>query len=118
MKVILKRISFLLLYFIMAFSFLLTYAADEQVIIGNILNSILNIVAWFAYAIALGSVIFLGIKYVLSGANERANLKGLLPKYLIGIALIVMCFGIAQAVSNIAGNDTAEEIIGVGANAK
>lgn len=77
-------------------------------------KNIINAVAWFAYAIALGTLIFIGIKYVLSGANEKATIKGMLPKYLIGIALIVCCTTIVQIVVNIAGNDTAEEIIGVG----
>ena len=72
---------------------------------------------WFAYALALGSLIFFGIKYMLSGADEKANLKGMLPKYLIGIVAILFCFTIATFVADIAGNDPAEDIIEVGEEA-
>ena len=90
--------------------------SEDEAVIKSISNSILNALSWFAYIIALGVLIFFGIKYLLAGANEKANLKGMLPKYLIGIALIVLCFTIAKAVANIAGNDQAEDIIAVGEN--
>jgi len=45
----------------------------------------------------------MGIKYVLSGANERARLKGMFFKYLLGIALITMCSTIAGGVAELAG---------------
>ena len=117
MKKSLKFVSFLIICFMLIFSTTFTYASgvDEEVVIKNILNSILSVVSWFAYAIALGVMIFIGIKYVMSGADERANLKGMLPRYLIGMALIVMCFTIASMVADLAGNDTAEEVIDVGA---
>ena len=91
--------------------------SNEELVIRNISNSILSILSWFAYAIALGSLIFFGIKYMMSGANEKANLKGMIPKYLIGIALIILCFAIASGVAEIAGNDDAKEIIDVGKDA-
>lgn len=120
MKKVLKRISIFVLCFILIVSAMPTYATESteaaKGVIGNVLKAFLDILTWFGYAVALGALVFIGIKYVLSGANERANLKGMLPKYLIGIALIVMCFTIAQAVAELAGNDTAEEIIGVGTN--
>ena len=60
---------------------------------------------WFGYAIAVGILIYMGIKYAMSGANEKAELKGTFSKYLIGIALIVMCTLIASAVAKIANTD-------------
>lgn len=131
MSKILKRVSVCVLYYIIIFSTIFTCFASgtdsdqnsvekAKGVIGNVLNAILDALAWFAYAIALGCLIFIGIKYVLSGANERANLKGMLPRYLIGIALIVMCFAIAQAVAKLAGNNSASEVIeagGAGASA-
>ncbi len=62
-------------------------------------------------------MIYIGIKYVLSGANERANLKGTFPKYLIGVAFIVLCSTISSAVANIAntdGSNTPEGIVDKG----
>lgn len=41
----------------------------------------------------------------MSGANERAELKGTFSKYLIGVALIVLCTTIAAAVAKIADTD-------------
>ena len=118
MKILLKRI-FLILCVMMLFSnMVFAGGVDEKVVITNLSNSILDIILWFGYAIMLGVTLFIGIKYVTSGANERANIKGMIPKYLIGAALVIMGFTIAQIVADIAGNDTAEEIIGVGENAK
>lgn len=116
-----KRLK-ILICFIIVFAFVTTFVlagegeAGPETTIKAISRNIINAVAWFAYAIALGALIFIGIKYVMSGANERANIKGMIPKYLIGIALIVCCTAIVQFFVNVAGNDTAEEIIGVGEN--
>ena len=121
MRKTIKRVSICVLYYMIIFSTIFTCFAGnaESVqtakgVIGNVLNAIIDVLAWFAYAIALGCIIFIGIKYVLSGANERANLKGILPRYLIGIALIVMCFTIAQAVAKLAGNNSADDVINAG----
>lgn len=105
---------FLLLLTVTSYS--LVYA-DEHDVIGNILNSILSMLAWFAYAIAIGFAIYIGIKYVTAPADEKARLKGVLPKYLLGIALIVFCFTIASMFAKIAGNNTADEVIDVGKEA-
>lgn len=76
-------------------------------LMSKVLNAILSTFAWLGYAVAIGVLIFVGIKYVMSGANEKANLKGIASKYLIGVALIVFCSTIAAAVANIA-NTTGE----------
>lgn len=104
--------------FILAFSFSFVLAEgegfEEEAVIKNISSAILNALMWFAYAIALGVILFAGIKYMMSPANEKANLKGMLPKYLIGIFAITCCFTIAKLVANVAGNNQAEDIINVG----
>ena len=92
-------------------------AVNEKTVITNLSNTVLNIISWFAYAIALGALMFMGIKYVMGSVDEKADLKGKAPKYLVGIGMIVLCFTIAQFVAGIAGNNTAEEIVGVGSNA-
>ena len=117
----LKLISWLFIFgIVFSFGFVLAEPngqVGEDIVIKNIANRILKIVMWFAYALALGSLIFFGIKYMLSGADEKANLKGMLPKYLIGMFAILFCFTIASWVAGIAGNDTADEIIKVGEEA-
>ena len=115
-----KRIFFVLLIVLIAIGSIVfaggTGARSAETTIKTIFINIINVVAWFGYAIAVGTLIFVGIKYVMSGANERAQIKGMLPKYLIGIALIVCCSSIAQIVVNIAGNDDAEKVINTGTN--
>ncbi len=58
-------------------------------------------------------LIYIGIKYVLSGANERANLKGTFTKYLIGVAFIVLCSTISGAVAKIANTDGTNTATGI-----
>lgn len=109
------KVCFLSLSFILA-TCNFVYA-DENDAIGNILNSMLSMLTWAAYAIAIGIIVYIGIKYVMSAADEKARLKGMIPKYLIGIGLIVFCFTIASSLAKIAGNNSAEEIIDVGKEA-
>ena len=101
----------------MATSPMLIAYADEKSVFKNISNAILSVLLWFAFAIAVGVMIFGGIKYLMSGADERANLKGMFSKYLIGIALIVLSFTIASGIAELAGNDTAPDIVEVGKEA-
>jgi len=64
-----------------------------------------------------GIVIWIGIKYILSGADERAKIKGVLLKYLIGVALIVFCSTIASGVAkliNTNGKNNASGIVETG----
>lgn len=85
--------------------------------IAKLVEGLLDAIAWFGYAIALGALIFLGIKYVMSGAQERASLKGKFIMYVIGIALIVLCATIAAAVAEIANQDgqtTPENLVDLG----
>ena len=62
-------------------------------------------------------LLWIGVKYVLCSANEKANLKGVFHKYLIGVALIVLCSTIASGVANLAassGDNTAQGIVNTG----
>lgn len=97
----------------------LVFAGDDESynIMSSVLNAILSAISWFGYAIALGILIWIGIKYILSGANERANLKENVRMYIIGVALIVMCSLIAGGVAKMAnhsGKNTAEGLIETG----
>lgn len=86
-------------------------------LMSKVLNAILSTFAWLGYAVAIGVLVFVGVKYVMSGANEKANLKGSASKYLIGVALIVFCSTIAAAAANIAnttGENTSTGIVDKG----
>lgn len=89
----------------------------EEMVAKEISGKVLDIMLWFGYATALGVLIFIGIKYMMSGANEKAALKNLAPMFLVGLAIIVFCYPIGLFVAYLSGNDGAEEIIQVGEDA-
>ena len=51
-------------------------------------NKVLGAIQWIGYAIAVGMLLYIGIKYVMASANEKADLKNSLVRYLIGAILI------------------------------
>lgn len=75
-------------------------------------TTILNAIAWFGYAIALGMIVFIGIKYMLGAADAKANMKSAITGWLIGAFLV---FGVSIVISivtgAIGGQNTASEII-------
>ena len=54
-------------------------------------TEILGALKWIGYAIALGMIIYIGIKYVMSAANEKANLKQAAINYVIGAIIVAGC---------------------------
>ena len=54
----------------------------------TVANKILGFVQWVGYALAVGMLIYLGIKYVTSSANEKADLKKGSVNYVIGAVVI------------------------------
>jgi hypothetical protein len=52
-------------------------------------NTILSALMWIGVAIAVGMMIFLGIKYVTSSPDGKADLKKQLGVYILGFVLIV-----------------------------
>ena len=54
----------------------------------NTVQVILGFVQFVGYAIAVGMLIYVGIKYVMASADEKANLKNALVRYVIGAVLI------------------------------
>ena len=71
----------------------------------TVASNILGAMQWFGYAIAVGMLIYIGIKYTMSAADERANLKGSLVKYVIGALLIVTASSIIGWIISI-GKDS------------
>lgn len=55
----------------------------------NTAGTIIGVMQWIGYAIAVGMLVYIGIKYIMASANEKADLKNALIKYVIGAALIV-----------------------------
>ena len=64
-------------------------------------NAIIGAMQWIGYAIAIGMMVFIGIKYVVASADEKADLKNALVKYLIGAILIALAATIAGWIFNL-----------------
>ena len=71
--------------------------------LGEKTNTILGAMQYVGYAIAFGMLIYIGIKYVTSSANEKASIKQSVISYLIGILLIASVstiFGLITGFAN------------------
>ena len=54
---------------------------------GNV-YAVLGAIQWIGYAFAIGMLIYIGIKYTMSAANEKADLKRGLINFVIGAVII------------------------------
>lgn len=76
-------------------------------------GTFVNIIAYFGYAVALGMLAYIAMKYMMSAASDRANMKQGAINYLIGAFLIAGASTIATAVvSIVAGSKGADGIAG------
>ena len=72
--------------------------AKEQ--FGGLTSGILGIVQWIAMAFAVGMLLYIAIKYMMSAANEKADLKKGLINYVIGAALLFGTTAILEIIRN------------------
>ncbi len=56
--------------------------------ISPMVKTILGAIQWIGYAISLGMLIYIGIKYTMSAANEKAELKRMSVNFVIGAIVI------------------------------
>ena len=56
---------------------------------GNIAGTVLGAIKWIGVAIAIGMLMFLGIKYITSSPEGKADLKKQLGVYVLGFVLLV-----------------------------
>ena len=68
--------------------------------------TIIGFMQWFGYAIAVGMLVYIGIKYIMASASEKADLKQALVKYAVGAVLIVFAVSIAGWVFGLNGGST------------
>lgn len=61
----------------------------------------LGYVQWFGYALAIGMIIYIGIKYMMASANEKADLKKGAINYVIGAVLVAGASAIVGVLSSI-----------------
>ena len=103
-----KKILFFNLIIAISLLFSAVYATIEDVI-GEVnvnpvekelAGDILGALQWIGYAIAVGMIIYIGIKYTMSAADDRAELKGAAVKYVMGALLIIVADTIVTMVFN------------------
>ncbi len=51
-------------------------------------SKIIGVMQWCGYAIAAGVMVYIGIKYVTSSADDRASFKNAVWKYVFGAVLV------------------------------
>ena len=115
-KVLILSLSFVFLFFsIMSITY--ASAAGEISAAGT---RIIKVLLWLGYAIALGMLIFIGIKYILGSADAKASMKKSLTGWIIGAVIILTTTTIIGAVLSIVDVDgdtstqsLAEKIVGV-----
>lgn len=64
-------------------------------------QKVIGAMMWIGYACAIGMIVFIGIKYILASADEKASLKGMLVKVVIGSLIIVMSLQITNIVISV-----------------
>lgn len=71
---------------------------EEGTGVAAIATTVLGFITFAAWAIAIGMAIFIGIKYMLSGAGKKAEVKDTILPYLIG----AICVGAASSIATFA----------------
>ncbi len=67
-------------------------------------NSILGYIKVIGTFIAVGVLMFLGIKYMTASANEKADIKKSIIPYIIGAIILLVAVNIVPIIANI-GNE-------------
>lgn len=98
-----KFVKCLIIFVILIAMVTTVFASDASGKIYEKGVSIINAVLWFGYAIALGMVIFIGIKYMLGAADAKADMKNAVKNWLIGAFIVFMATTIIGAVLNVIG---------------
>ena len=62
---------------------------------------ILGMIQWVGFVVAIGMVIYVGIKYVTAGAGGKADVKSTMVPWLAGAALIALAAPIANGIFQI-----------------
>lgn len=70
---------------------------------------IVDALLWVGYAIALGMVVYIGIKYITGAADAKANMKSAIVSYLIGALIVFSATTIAKIVIGFATDDTKQD---------
>ena len=105
MSVLLSAVLMIMTYAMPVFAFELSDYDENDIkapgTAGTTVAKLIGTMQWFGYAIAIGMLVYIGIKYVMAPANEKADLKNNLVKYVVGSVLIAGAVTIATWVFDI-----------------
>ncbi len=71
----------------------------------NITKNVLGYVQFFGYALAVGMLLYIGIKYMMASANEKADLKKGSINYVIGAIIVAAATTIVSMLAAIGTTD-------------
>lgn len=80
----------------------------------SMIEKVLGIIEAGAYAVALGMLFYVGIKYTMVAANEKAEVKASSVKYIVGAILIFGSTTFVKIIIGMMENDVGGELPGVG----
>lgn len=67
----------------------------------NFANTAINYLTFAGYAIAIGMIAFIGIKYIIASADERATMKGTLVKVVVGACIVALASTLVNFAINV-----------------
>ena len=76
----------------------LTYTKPPDAEMEKMSSNILGIIQYISFGVVLGMLIYLGIKYMTSAANEKADIKNASMRYIIGAIIVFGVTGIFSAL--------------------
>lgn len=66
----------------------------------NKLNTILGMIKYFGIFLAVGILMFLGIKYMIASAAEKAEFKKSMVPYVVGLVILLSAVVIIQIIQS------------------
>lgn len=68
--------------------------------LANMLGGVIGVIQIVGTGVAVGASIYLGIKYILSSTEEKADIKKKLVPFVIGVIIFYGATGILQIIAN------------------
>lgn len=65
-------------------------------------GSVIGVVQMVGTVVAVGASIYLGIKYIMSSVEEKADIKKKAIPFVIGVVVFYGATGILQLIANVA----------------
>ena len=105
-----KIVSLIMLMLILCTSVIFAGKDDGTQKLTDAAWKVTDAILWVGYVVALGMVVFIGIKYITGAADAKADMKSAVVKYLIGAFIVFSATTIARFVVRIAMNGEAGDL--------